>query len=394
MNKRKIFKYCSVKIGMFVMLTLYAGVLGGCGKQTSSSVDEKQASEIQEIVQQSEAEQEESEILTSQAEETQIEEPPQVQNITITATGDCTLGAAQIHSYEGSFHAYYDKYGEDYFFEGVRDIFSKDDFTLINLECVLTESDNRVEKTYNLKGRPEYVGIMTSGSVEGCSLGNNHSRDYGEESLADTEKNLDGANIIYGYNEHTSVYPTKTGEKIGVVSASLLSQSAEMENYIRDGIAQLREQGADIIIACCHWGIEREYYPNAYQKETAHQIIDWGADLVIGSHPHVLQGMEYYNGKMICYSLGNFCFGGNKNPSDKNTAIFQQTFHFIDGQLQKDLDARIIPCTVSSAKGYNDYQPTVAEGEKQQEILQKMKDYSSPYGELDIDEDGSLSVTE
>ena len=96
MDKRKIFTYCSAKLGMFVMLTLYAGVLGGCGKQTSSSVDEKQASEIQEVVQRSEAEQEESDILTSPAEETQIEEPPQVQSITITATGDCTLGAAQI----------------------------------------------------------------------------------------------------------------------------------------------------------------------------------------------------------------------------------------------------------------------------------------------------------
>ena len=99
---------------------------------------------------------------------------------------------------------------------------------------------------------------------------------------------------------------------------------------IRD---RLREEGADLVIACCHWGIEGDHYPNDYQQKLAHQVIDWGADLLVGTHPHVLQGMELYNGKMICYSLGNFCFGGNRNPKDKDTAIYEQTFTFVDGVL-------------------------------------------------------------
>ena len=114
--------------------------------------------------------------------ETETEPEPVVQTVTISATGDCTLGKTQQHGYEGSFYSYYDKYGEDYFFSGVKDIFENDDFTLVNLECVLTTSTDRVEKTYNLKGEPEYAGILTASSIEGCSLGNNHTYDYGESS--------------------------------------------------------------------------------------------------------------------------------------------------------------------------------------------------------------------
>jgi poly-gamma-glutamate synthesis protein (capsule biosynthesis protein) len=176
------------------------------------------------------------------------------------------------------------------------------------------------------------------------------------------------------------------------VSVSLLSQNGDREAYIQNGIAQLREQGAAIVIACCHWGIEGDHYPNDYQQAAAHRIIDWGADLVVGNHPHVLQGMEVYNGKMICYSLGNFCFGGNKNPADKNTAIYQQAFTLINGELQPGIDAQIIPCTLSSVSSYNDFRPTVASGEKAQEICNLMNTYSQNYSKIEIDELGKLHV--
>lgn len=321
--------------------------------------------------------------------ETQETEPV-IQTVTLTATGDCTLGATQTHGYAGSFHEYYDKYGKNYFFDGVRDIFEKDDFTLVNLECVLTESTDRVEKTWNLKGKPEYVSIMTGSSVEGCSLGNNHTLDYGPQSLKDTEDVLDKAGIVYGYNEHVATYTTESGIVIGIVSANLLAQTDERANYIRDGIAKLREEGADLVIACCHWGIEGDHYPNDYQKTTAHKIIDWGADAVIGNHPHVLQGVELYEGKMICYSLGNFCFGGNRNPQVKDTAIFQQTFTFVDGVLQTDIAAKMIPCTISSTDTRNDFQPTVAEGERKASIIKKLNEYSMPYGPAQLDSDGTI----
>ena len=148
------------------------------------------------------------------------------------------------------------------------------------------------------------------------------------------------------------------------------------------------------MIASCHWGIEGDHYPNSYQQQMAHQVIDWGADVLIGSHPHVLQGVELYNGKVICYSLGNFCFGGNRNPKVKDTAIYQQTFTFVDGVLQKDISADIIPCTISSTTARNDFQPTVAEGERKQAILDDMNDYSKPYSQAGFDSSGKLMVLE
>lgn len=329
-------------------------------------------------------------------EESELEEEPEpvVTTVTITATGDCTLGNNQEQSYSGSFNAYYDANGKDYFFSGVRSVFEADDMTIINLECVLSEATGRVEKRWNLKGKPEYVEIMTGSSVEACSLGNNHTYDYGQQGLDDTRGVLQQAGIVYGYNESTGIYETADGIKIGIVSANLLSQSADREAYIQNGIEQLKQQGAAIIIACCHWGIEREYSYSAYQQEAAHRIIDWGADLVVGNHPHVLQGVEMYNGKLICYSLGNFCFGGNKNPSDKNTVMYQQTFTLIDGELQPDIDASIIPCTLSSQNSYNDFCPTIAQGQKAQEIIELMNTYSQNCSSIKFDNTGKLLIAE
>ena len=362
-------------------------LLGGCTTTVNVPEQETEKEAVVENTQTVQPETTEQEEI--QPTETQ-EAEPLIQTVTLTATGDCTLGATQTHGYAGSFHEYYDKYGQDYFFDDVRDIFEKDDFTLVNLECVLTESTDRVEKTWNLKGKPEYVGIMTGSSVEGCSLGNNHTLDYGPQSLTDTENVLDQAGIVYGYNEHVATYTTESGIVIGIVSANLLAQTQERANYIRDGITKLREEGADLVIACCHWGIEGDHYPNDYQKTTAHQIIDWGADAVIGNHPHVLQGVELYEGKMICYSLGNFCFGGNRNPQVKDTAIFQQTFTFVDGELQNNISAKMIPCTISSTNSVNDFQPTVASGERKATIIEELNEYSKPYSELQLDAEGML----
>ena len=322
-----------------------------------------------------------------------VEEPdPVVVTTSVTAVGDCTLGVTQTHGYSGSFHEYYDTGGEDYFFSGVRDIFEADDFTLINLECVLTESTDRVEKTWNLKGKPEYVGIMTGSSVEGCSLGNNHTLDYGQQSLTDTEQVLDEAGIVYGLNEHVATYTTDSGIVIGIVSSNLLWQDETHINYVRDGIETLRSQGADLVIVSCHWGNEGDHYPAEYQRTMAHQIIDWGADLLIGTHPHVLQGVELYNGKVICYSLGNFCFGGNRNPQDKDTVVYQQTFTFVDGGLQNDVNADIIPYSISSVTSRNDFCPTAAEGERKIAIISNMNAYSEQYSNICFDENGKLML--
>lgn len=389
-----------------VLLSLAALLFGGCavpsetmqqskqevGKEipaTESGTAEPEADKLAEQGTESLAETEQG---TEAAAE--IAEEPAVQTVTVTAVGDCTLGATQTHGYAGSFHEYYDSNGENYFFEGVRELFEEDDFTLINLECVLSESNDRVEKTWNLKGKPEYAGIMSGSSVEACSLGNNHTRDYGESSLKDTQKVLDEAGILYGLDEHVAAYTTESGIVIGIVSSNLLWQDETHAGYVRDGIAALREQGADLVIASCHWGIEGDHYANDYQKNMAHQIIDWGADLLIGTHPHVLQGVELYNGKVICYSLGNFCFGGNRNPAVKDTAVFRQTFTFVDGILQTDVEADMIPYSISSVTSRNDFRPTMAEGERKQRIISDLNDYSASYSDIFFDEEGQLVLKE
>lgn len=377
----------------FVALLMAASVLAcGCSVQATGEANIPQTEAVPDT--QEKATEDIAPMETETEEATEVVAEPVVQTVTVTAVGDCTLGVTQTHGYAGSFHEYYDQNGEDYFFGGVRDLFESDDFTLINLECVLSESENRVEKTWNLKGRPEYVGIMTGSSVEGCSLGNNHTLDYGESSLEDTKSVLDEAGIIYGLNEHVATYTTESGIVIGIVSSNMLWQDEAHANYVKDGIAALREQGANLVIVSCHWGIEGDHYANGYQVDMAHQIIDWGADLLIGTHPHVLQGVELYKGKVICYSLGNFCFGGNRNPQVKDTAVYQQTFTFVDGVLQADINADMIPYSISSTTSRNDFRPTKAEGDRKHRIIADLNDYSSSYSNICFDEEGKLMLKE
>ena len=326
--------------------------------------------------------------------ETEEEPEPVVSTVTITATGDCTLARSYTHSYSGSFTEYYDAYGETYFFENFKDVFEQDDITLINLECVFSDSNDRVDKAFNFKGDLTYTGILTSSSVEACSLGNNHIIDYGTEGMEDTMAVLEDAGVTYGFNETIGYYITKDGLKVAIVSTSVLASSRAWEHYVTEGTQLAREQGADLVVVCCHWGIEGDHYPTEYQRELGHKLIDLGADLVVGNHPHVLQGIEEYNGKIIIYSLGNFSFGGNRNPSDKNTAVYQQTFTFVDGVLQADITAKIIPSRLSGHNGYNDYQPIIAQGEQAATIINKMNQYSANYSGVYFDEEGTLLIKE
>ena len=128
--------------------------------------------------------------------------------------------------------------------------------------------------------------------------------------------------------------------------------------------------------------------------DLGHALIDAGADLVIGNHSHCLQGMEAYKGKIICYSLGNFSFGGNRNPSIKDTAVFQQEFTFVDGVLQADVTAKIIPARISEHSDYNNFKPMIADGEAAERIIRDMNTYSEVFNSITFREDGTLEVLE
>lgn len=297
-------------------------------------------------------------------------------SLTLSVVGDCTLGTDENFDYDTSLNVYYENYGADYFMANVKSIFSADDLTIANFEGTLTESTEREDKQFAFKAPASYADILTAGSVEAVNTANNHSHDYGEESFNDTLKALDAANIIhFGYDE-TAVTEVK-GVKVGLVGIYELNDHLGREEQLKQNIAKVKQDGAQLIVVIFHWGNEKEEVPDDNQRTLGHLAIDEGADLVCGHHPHVLQGIEEYKGKNIVYSLGNFCFGGNAYPSDMDTMIFQQTFTIDQNGVKDDNVTNIIPCSISSDSDYNNYQPTPAEGEEATRIMQKIQERSS-----------------
>lgn len=302
--------------------------------------------------------------------------PKEPVSLTVSVVGDCTLGTDENFDYDTSLNAYYESYGADYFFANVKSIFSADDLTIANFEGTLTDSEAREDKQFAFKAPAEFADILTAGSIEAVNTANNHSHDYGEQSFSDTMAALDSRGIVhFGYDE-TAVMEIK-GVKVGLVGIYELNDHLGREEQLKQNIAKVKENGAQIIIVIFHWGNEKEEVPDSNQTTLGRLAIDEGADLVCGHHPHVLQGIEEYKGKNIVYSLGNFCFGGNSYPSDMDSMIFQQTFTVDQNGLKEDNVTNIIPCSISSDYDYNNYQPTPAEGEEADRILQKINERSS-----------------
>lgn len=306
--------------------------------------------------------------------ETRLPEEPIT--IKVSVVGDCTLGTDENFDYSSSLNAYFENYGKEYFLKNVKSIFQEDDLTIANMEGTLTDSTAREDKQFAFKAPASFAGILSSSSVEAVNMANNHSKDYGEQSFQDTLTALDHEGIVhFGYDE-TAVMEIK-GVKVGLVGIYELYDHLGREQQLKDNIEKVRFEGADLIIVIFHWGNEKETVPDSNQTTLGRMAIDLGADLVCGHHPHVLQGIESYKGKKIVYSLGNFCFGGNSAPSDMDSMIFQQTFTITSAGVEADDVTSIIPCSISSAYGYNNYQPTPAEGDEKTRILNKIEERSS-----------------
>ena len=309
-----------------------------------------------------------------------VDKTDKVTKVVVSAAGDCTLGTDSAFNYSTSLNAMYSKKGAGYFLKGVKGIFSNDDLTIVNLEGTLTTRGSKADKAFAFRGKPSYTKILTKGSVEAVSFANNHCYDYGKVSYTDTIGYVKKAGIKLSSYSRVSVYKVK-GVKIGMVSVDDIGQyGGQAKSLIKSGIKKLKKKNVNAIIVSMHAGIEKDYYPSSTQKSIAHYAVKQGADLVLGHHPHVLQGVEKYKGVYICYSLGNFCFGGNSNPADKNTMIVQKTLTFKDGKLVKDKALKVIPCRVSGHSYYNDYQPTVLGGAAKKSVMSKINSYSKPFG--------------
>ncbi len=304
---------------------------------------------------------------------TQFVDTNKYTNISINAVGDCTIGYDDNFGYTYSFNEVIEKNGYDYIFGGIKNIFSKDDITIINLEGTFTEETIKREKAFNFKGPKDYVNVLKEGSIEVVNIANNHIYDYNEVGYKDTIDTLNNADIKYFGFDHYYIYE-KDNVRVGFAGIYCI-EDYSCTKKIDNSINTLNKKNSDIIILSFHWGVEKSYIQSEIQKYLGHYAIDKGAELVLGHHPHVLQGIELYNNKYIVYSLGNFAFGGNKNPSDKDTMIFNINFKFINNLLN-DTIINVYPASVSTKSNINDYRPTLLDGEEYNRVIDKIQSNS------------------
>lgn len=268
----------------------------------------------------------------------------------ISMVGDCTLSSSQYNNHFEEVLA-----GDmSWPFSATLEYFENDYLSIGNLECSLSDDKLVGTTTFQFCGPTEHARILTEGSIEFMTLANNHKDDFGERGIEDSKAALDVHGVAWAGPNESYVYETDGGIRIGLYSARWIAGQAE----IVAGVSALKAQeDIDLIICLMHWGLEGSYRVTEGQTQLGQAAIDAGADIVYGSHPHVLQQITQYNGCYIINSLGNWSFGGNTAPRDRDTAIVQVT-------VKRDVDGSIsvegytaIPCCLSSTPGINDYRP-------------------------------------
>ncbi len=284
--------------------------------------------------------------------------------VTVTFLGDCTIGCTEtMQNAQNGFAQTAAREGYGYFFRRVLPLLSADDITVANLEGVLQETpDGKAEKSYAFRGLPEYARILTLGSVEAVSMANNHADDYGDAGRQATREALQAEGIAYFDSETPYIYE-KDGVRIAFLGVWQWCGSGDWQRYAAS-ITGLKESGADAVVVYMHTGGEYAAYHLQGQAEAAHCFIRAGADLVVGAHPHVVQGAEVYEDRLILYSLGNFVFGGNAAARMPETIIPRAVLSFSDGGEFLGLTLRLYPARISGGAVINDYQPRLVQGEE------------------------------
>ena len=277
---------------------------------------------------------------------------PGPEEFVISFVGDCTLASSQHH--KGGSRAFEKIVGDDYAFPFAEtaQYFENDYLSIANMEGTFTTSQRSNGATFTFKSDPDYAKIFAEGGIELVTLGNNHSMDYGEQGSQDTKDALEAAGVNYAAEDGVFIYQRDDGLSVGVYS-----KLYPTVQDVKRGVGALRDAGAELIIAAVHWGVEGSYRVTADQQAVGHAAIDAGADIVYGSHPHVLQKIEEYGDGIILYSLGNWSFGGNTAPRDRDTAIIRITaVREADGSVSLG-GTELIACELSSEPSQNNYQP-------------------------------------
>lgn len=278
----------------------------------------------------------------SEEEETLVN-PPVVSDSSVVPDQDRVLiSFAGDTLFSGKVEAKLKQEGYDYPYRYVKELFLEDDLTVLNLETPVTEGGTPdEEKTFVFKSSPKALPEMLKAGVEAVNLANNHILDQGVEGLLDTLRHLSEAGVLHvgaGKNSKEAfapVYVERNGIRIALCGFSRVIPKSEWAAGKGPGVAatynatqavktiQEARNEADLVLVVAHWGKERTVELEKHQSELAHAYIDAGADLVIGGHPHVLQGLESYKGKWIAYSIGNFIFTKSNDPKTWETAVFQ-----------------------------------------------------------------------
>lgn len=287
-------------------------------------------------------------------------------------------------------------------FDGTRKLLSEGDLNIANLETPITARGAKQEKRFTFRMRPESAKAIADAKIQMVSQANNHAVDYGLDGLADTEKALDAAGIAHagaGMSLAAARAPaivTVKGVKVGLLSYSLTfptefyatkdhGGTAHGEaNWIAEDVKKLRPQ-VDIVLVAFHWSAELLETPKDYQKELGHLAIDSGADAVLGTHPHILQGIEIYRDKPILYSLGNYAFGSRSHKA-ADSALVRLVF-----QGRSLVALKAVPLDVDNT--HLPFDPQVATGERAQRIGAHLAELSSALGST-LKPDGDSWVLE
>lgn len=302
--------------------------------------------------------------------------------VQIVAVGDIMLGGTAAPELA--------RFGYDYPFARVRDLLRRADVVFGNLEGPLTNRGTPAVKQYVFRSPPQYVApALARAGFNAVSLANNHSMDYGVDGLRDTIAALTEAGIRHaGAGEdlaaaHQPAIITVGGVRVAVLAYSLTFPEEFWADDTRPGTAfgheyQVRadvaaaKKRADIVLVSFHWGREGTVEPRDYQRKLGHAAIEAGAAVVVGHHPHLLQGVERYRGGVILYSLGNFVFG-SYSPAAARSAIAKIVLR---GGRVRELE--LYPINVLNAEVV--FQPYPLRGQAANDVVAELQRISQPLG--------------
>ncbi len=295
--------------------------------------------------------------------------------VRITFLGDCTLGGEEKSRRAAlGFARRIAENGMDFPMAGLMALTARDDLTVANLEGVLSDRALKKEpKEYNFIGPTAYTEILTAGGVECVTLANNHSHDYGEEGYADTVRALEEAGVAWFGTGAPAVWRNDDGLMIGFLGVSYSLTGNRYRRYAEQA-AMLRELGCAAVITVMHAGTEYSYTPpSGYQAQIVRRAAECGSCLVIGHHPHVVQGWDMADGMPVVYSLGNCSFGGTTLAKDSDALAVQAVLRFTEGELT-GRELHFYPISITSDAKYNNYAPRLLEGAEAERVLKKMRE--------------------